>query len=230
MTSTPPKHFRIRSFVRRDSRKTAAQERAYKTLWPRFGLTIEEGVVDYAQLFGRDAPCYLEIGFGTGQSLLALAKNMPEKNFIGVETHKPGVGALLLGVEQENLSNIRLYNQDAVDVLEKCIPPASLDGAQLFFPDPWPKRRHHERRLIQPAFVRLLGDKLKPGGILYLATDWEDYAKHMMQVLSAEPALYNTAGEGQFATRSPHRPIVTKFERRAEKEQRMIRELCFKKN
>ena len=225
--TTPPHSFRIRSFVRRDSRKTIAQERAYTALWPRYGLIVENGLINYAHVFAREAPRFLEIGFGTGQSLLALAKAQPEKDFIGVETHIPGVGALLLGMEHDLLSNIRIYNQDAVDVLEQCIPLASLDGAQLFFPDPWPKRRHHPRRLIQPAFINLIVSKLKLGGMLYLATDWEDYAKHMLRVLSNEQMLENVAGLNQFAQRSPHRPIVTKFERRAEREGRSVWELQF---
>jgi tRNA (guanine-N7-)-methyltransferase len=223
------KSFRIRSFVRRDGRRTEAQERAYAALWPQFGLVVEDGWIQYDTQFGRQAPRFLEIGFGSGQSLLALAKAHPEIDFIGVETHKPGVGALFLGIQQENLTNIRVYYQDVIDVLEKAIPEASLDGVQIFFPDPWPKRRHHQRRLIQPAFIRLVVTKLKPGGLLYLATDWEDYAKHMMRVLSQETGLENKAGVNQFAERSPHRPILTKFERRALREGRQICELNFKK-
>ena len=228
MTTTPPKPFRIRSFVRRDGRRTAAQERAYAALWPQFGLLIENGLIQEELVFGRQAPRFLEIGFGSGQSLLALAKAHPEIDFIGVETHKPGVGALFLGIQQENLTNIRVYYQDVIDVLEKAIPEGILDGVQIFFPDPWPKRRHHQRRLIQTEFIHLIVAKLKPGGLLYLATDWEDYAKHMLQVLSQETRLQNMAGAGQFATRSPHRPILTKFERRAVREGRKVWELSFK--
>src|SRR5579862_1943816 len=132
MKKSPNASFRIRSFVRRDSRRTVAQERAHQALWPRFGLTIENGLLDNAATFNRVAPCFLEIGFGSGESLLALAKAEPDKDFIGVETHKPGVGTLLLGIQQENLHNIRIYNQDVVDVLEKCIPDSSLEGVQIF--------------------------------------------------------------------------------------------------
>ena len=164
MTTTPPKSFRIRSFVRRDSRMTDAQARAFAALWPRFGLTVAMGQMDWIALFGRDAPRFLEIGFGSGQSLVALAKAQPQKDFIGVETHKPGIGALFLGMQQENLHNIRVYNQDVVDVLGNCIfAENSLDGVQIFFPDPWQKRRHQQRRLIQPAFIQLVVAKLKSG-------------------------------------------------------------------
>jgi tRNA (guanine-N7-)-methyltransferase len=230
VTSTPPKSFRIRSFVRRDGRRTVAQERAYAALWPQYGLTVEQGLLQIEKIFGRKAPCFLEIGFGSGQSLLALAKAQRDINLIGVETHKPGVGALFLGIQQENLTNIRVFYQDVVDVLEKSIPDASLDGVQIFFPDPWPKRRHHQRRLIQPEFVRLIVSKLKPDGLVYLATDWEDYAKHMMQVMSQETMLENKAGVNKFADRSPNRPILTKFERRAGREGRSVWELEFLKN
>jgi tRNA (guanine-N7-)-methyltransferase len=220
-----PNKFRIRSFVRRDGRRTAAQENAYAELWPRFGLSLENGMLDLGQLFGNDAPCLLEIGFGMGQSLLAAAIANPDKNFIGVETHRPGIGALLLGVELNELTNIRVFHTDVIDVLEKCIPNASLAGIQIFFPDPWQKRKHHGRRLIQPEFLKLITSKLKPDAELHLATDWDDYAVHMMKVVSAETALVNVAGVGQFAERSPYRPIVSKFEGRAIREGRKIWEL-----
>lgn len=224
-----PEHHRLRSFVRRSGRRTSAQERAREALWPQFGLHIENGALDFHQLFGRVAPCWMEIGFGSGQSLLALAQAQPEKDFIAIETHKAGIGALLLGMQIHQLSNIRVYDADAVDVLEQCIPDASLNGVQLFFPDPWQKRRHHARRIIQPAFLKLILQKLKPQGELHLATDWQDYAEHMMKVLSLEPGFVNQAGSGQFAARSPHRPILTKFERRAVREGRGIWELQFVK-
>jgi tRNA (guanine-N7-)-methyltransferase len=190
-------------------------------------LQVAHGLLNYQQVFNRDVSRFLEIGFGTGQSLLALASAEPSKDFIGVETHKPGIGALFLGIRQHQLTNLRVYDSDVIDVLEKCIPPASLDGVQIFFPDPWPKRRHHARRLIQPDFVRLVVEKLKIGGTLHLATDWDDYATHMMRVLSQENRLVNAFGLNQFAERSVYRPILTKFERRAMREGRQIWELQF---
>lgn len=225
MTNSSPKHSRIRSYVPR-GRRTPAQERAYVKLWPQFGLRVEDGLLDYQQVFGRLAPCTLEIGFGSGQSLLALATLKPECDFIAVETHQPGIGALLMGVEANKLSNVRVYYSDVIDVLEKCIPLASLDNVQIFFPDPWQKRRHHERRLIQSDFIALVVERLKVGGTLHLATDWDDYAKEMMQVISAETRLLNLSGQGVFAAqRSSGRPVLTKFESRAVREGRNIWDL-----
>lgn len=224
-----PTTFRLRSFVRRSGRATVAQERARTENWSAFGLSVEKGMLNLPTVFDREAPCFLEIGFGTGQSLLAAAKTFSDANFIGVETHKPGMGALMLGIELGSLTNLRAYDADVIDVLEKCIPAASLDGVMIYFPDPWQKRRHHARRLVQPAFVKLLVEKLKKTGVIHLATDWEDYSKHMMRVLSQEPKLINVAGENQFAERSTYRPILTKFERRAIREGRGIWDLQFKK-
>lgn len=230
MIATPPTSFRLRSFVRRDGRKTPAQARAFAELLPQWGLTLSQGLANYSHVFAREAPTFLEIGFGSGQSLLAIANAALDKNFIGVETHKPGIGALLMGIEQLGLTNLRTYYGDVIDVLEKCILNDSLDGAQLFFPDPWQKRRHHARRLIQPEFISTLISKLKPGATLHLATDWDDYAAHMMHVLTQEAKLINLAGIGQFSERSPYRPILSKFERRALREGRHIYDLQFSKN
>ena len=219
----------IRSFVRRDSRITEAQKQAWEKLSPVWRLNGEAGWLDFSSVFGRVAPCFIEIGFGSGQSLAALAKQQPETNFIGVETFKPGIGALLHQIEIMQLSNIRIYYGDAVEFLEKAIPDQSLQGMQIFFPDPWPKRRHHKRRLIQTTFATLVTCKLKNAGLLHIATDWQDYAKDMMKVLSAERALYNLTGQGQFAQRSCFRPVTTKFEDRGKKEGRLIWELQFAK-
>lgn len=221
--------FRLRSFVRRDSRETAGQERAYAECWPQFGLDVKAGLLDIEQQFSRQAETFLEIGFGTGQSLLEFARHHPEKNIIGVETHKPGIGALFQGIQAHGLTNLRVFHADVIDVLEKCIPNESLAGVQIFFPDPWPKRRHHARRLIQAEFIQTIIKKLIPSATIHLATDWDDYAKHMMQVMSGEIHLCNRAGVNQFATRSPFRPSLSKFERRALQEGRSIWELHFEK-
>lgn len=171
----------------------------------------------------------MEIGFGSGQSLLALAKAHPEWDFIGVEAHRPGVGALLLGVETQQLTNIRVFQEDVVDVFSECIPNESLDAINIFFPDPWPKRRHHPRRLLQPIFLAEIAKKLKPRGQLHLATDWEDYATHMLRVLSASSDFRNLSDARYASSRSNFRPIETKFERRARSAGRQIWELQFQK-
>lgn len=221
---------RVRSFVRRDGRITDAQQRALTVCWPQFGLTLEAGLIDFATVFQREAPRVLEIGFGSGHSLLAMASLHPEQDFIGIETHQPGIGTLLAGMEAQQVNNIRIYYADAVDVLSQCIPDNSLDVVQIFFPDPWPKRRHHKRRLIQTEFVSLITNKLKQGAMLHLATDWQDYAKHMMIVLTDEKKLVNIAGMGQFAGRSSQRPIVTKFEQRGHSAGHQVYELQFLKS
>jgi tRNA (guanine-N7-)-methyltransferase len=217
----PTSAFRIRSYVPR-GRRTTAQEQAYAACWPTVGLSVEQGLIDYEAVFGRTAPRFLEIGFGSGQSLLAVAEAQPEHDFIGVETHQPGIGALCMGIQKGALKNLRVYYHDVIDVLEKCIPLGSLDGVQIFFPDPWPKRRHHQRRLIQPAFVQLIIERLKVNGILHVASDWEDYAKQMLDIVSQVPQLINVAGPYQYASRSSQRPVITKFEGRAIREGRSI--------
>jgi len=227
MQYLPNNTHRIRSFVRRDSRMTSAQLEAYDTQWPRFGLSLLGGMLQHTDTFGRTAPCYLEIGFGNGQSLLQLAKTHPEADFIGIETHKPGIGALLLAMSLQQVTNIRIYHADAIDVLQHCIKDASLQGAQLFFPDPWPKRKHHERRLVQSSLIEILFAKIKTNGSLHLATDWQDYAKEMVQVMQ-QSAFVNGFPDHDFAPkRSMFRPVVTKFEQRAIHEGRCIYELQF---
>lgn len=221
--------FRVRSFERRSGRLTLGQERAMAELWPAFGLSLADGQIDLDKIFNRHAPCHLEIGFGSGQSLLALAESCPEKNFIGIETHKPGIGALLHGIKLKRLSNIRIYDEDAVDVLTECIAANSLAAVQIFFPDPWPKRRHHGRRLIQENFITKIVDVIQLEGLLHLATDWQHYAAQMLKVLSQEKQLQNLAGVNKFATRSPFRPVITKFEARALREGREVWELQFMK-
>ena len=219
---------RIRSYVLRAGRMTAGQQRAYDDNWPNWGLEHEDGALDIDAAFGRPGHRVLEIGFGMGQSLVAMAAAAPEKNFIGVEVHLPGVGRLLHSMEDEGVDNIRVYCHDAVEILNDCIDDASLDTVQIFFPDPWHKKRHHKRRLIQPDFVDLLCRKLKPGGVLHLATDWENYAEQMMEVLSANRQLRNQAGAGEFAPRPDHRPL-TKFERRGERLGHGVWDLLFER-
>ena len=215
--SEAEKHLRpIRSFVRRDGRITPAQSRALKELWPRYGIDLIEAPIDFARLYGRSAPVILEIGFGNGDALLASAKAHPDMNYLGIEVHRPGVGGLLRHLEAEALDNVRIILADAKDVLAKHIPDGSLAGMQLFFPDPWPKKRHHKRRLVQPDFAALMARKLKPGGYIHLATDWQDYATQMVSVLSQTPGLQGASRNGPAQEYSSNRP-VTKFETRGKK-------------
>ena len=219
----------IRSYVLRTGRMTPGQQRAFDEYWDRWGLEAGAGTLDFDQVFGRSGPRVLEIGFGMGQSLVAMAAAAPETNFIGIEVHRPGVGKLLHSMQEQGVDNIRVYCHDAVEVLRDCIPRASLDTVQVFFPDPWHKKKHHKRRLIQPALVQQLVERLKTGGVLHLATDWEDYAQQMMTVLSATAGLANTQGEGQFAPRPEHRPL-TKFEVRGERLGHGVWDLVFRRD
>ncbi len=218
----------IRSFVRRQGRMTPAQQRALDTLWSRFGIDNDSAPLDLTQHFGRDTPRVLEIGFGDGESLAAMAAADPESDYLGIEVHRPGVGHLLLRAGQLDLSNLKVFCADAVDVLRQRLPFAGLDRIQIFFPDPWPKQRHHKRRLIQPGLVALLSDKLKPGGRLHLATDWEDYAHHMLTVLDTVTSLDNVAGVGCFTPRPAYRPL-TKFEQRGQRLGHNVWDLIFKR-
>lgn len=220
---------RIRSYVLRAGRMTPVQKRALEEHWARWGLEYDGRPLAYDAVFGRAGPVVLEIGFGMGQSLVATAQARPATNFVGIEVHRPGVGKLLHSMATRGVDNIRMYCHDAVEVLRDCIPDASLDEVQVFFPDPWHKKRHNKRRLIQPLFVAQLTRKLKPGGILHLATDWEDYARQMMDVLGAAVGLCNAAGDGQFAPRPPHRPL-TKFELRGERLGHGVWDLVFSRD
>lgn len=206
---------RPRSFVIR-GRKTEAQQRAIDEFWPVYGVDFDGSPLDLDALFGRTAPRVVEIGFGNGENLLALAARHPEKDFLGVEVHGAGVGRVLAAAHEQDLTNVRVVRHDAVEVFEQGLGAASVDEVLIFFPDPWPKARHHRRRLVQPDVVRLIVAALKPSGVLRLATDWEPYAEHMIEVLDAEPALLNVAGPGGFIPRPDERP-VTKFERRGER-------------
>lgn len=218
----------VRSFVRRQGRLTAAQERALHTLWQRFGVDPGTDPLDLDILFGRRVSRILEIGFGNGDSLAAMAQAHPQADFLGIEVHRPGVGHLLLVAESLDLHNLRILCADAVEVLERRFLDKCMDRIQIFFPDPWPKKRHHKRRLIQPAFARLLTDKLKPGGHLHLATDWNDYALHMLEVLEATEDLVNAVGPGRFASRPDYRP-PTKFEERGSRLGHKIQDLIFER-
>ena len=202
----------IRSFVRRQGRITHAQNLALERLWPIYGLDPQEPF-DARRAFSRDAPLIVEIGFGNGESLAQMAAASPDKNFLGIEVHRPGIGHLLLKIRALALDNVRVYCGDAVEMLQDKLEDGSLSGMQIFFPDPWHKKRHHKRRLITPEFARLAVRKLKIGGIFHAATDWEDYARQMLQVLEACEGLSNTAGKGSFSARPDHRPL-TKFEAR----------------
>jgi tRNA (guanine-N7-)-methyltransferase len=206
-----PTEHRIRSFVTRAGRLSVAQARALDTLGPQFMLPFARESLDCAQAFGRSAPTILEIGFGMGDTTAHIARAMPDKNFIGVEVHTPGVGSLLKQIGEQELGNLRLIQHDAVEVLTHMIAPGSLAGVHVFFPDPWHKARHNKRRLIQAPFVKLLAERLAPGGYLHCATDWQEYAEQMLEVLGAEPALVNSA-DG-YAPQPAYRPL-TKFENR----------------
>ena len=202
----------IRTFVVRAGRMKPAQHRTIETLLPRYGIAVSPNVLDVNAAFGRVAPLTIEIGFGMGVPTVEIAAAAPEKNFIGIEVHPPGVANLLRLLDEQQLSNVRVMNDDAVEILKTMIAPASVDAIHIYFPDPWHKARHHKRRMIQPAFTALLASRLKPGGYLHLATDWEHYAHWMLEVLSAEPALKNTC-VGFCETKPAWRP-TTKFETR----------------
>ena len=191
---------------------TAAQQRALQELWPRYGIDSNT-VIDLPALFGRSSPVTLEIGFGNGDTLLAMAEASPEHDFIGIEVHRPGVGRLLQALEDRHINNVRVMCDDAVEILQRCLPDHCLQRVLLFFPDPWHKKRHHKRRIVQPEFVELLAKKLHHGGILHMATDWENYAQHMLEVVSASSAFRNCAGPGRYSGKPAWRP-TTKFEQR----------------
>ena len=216
----------IRSFVMRAGRTTEGQARALAELGPTYLLPYQDQPLDYANTFGREAPVVLEIGFGMGDATAKIAETLPGTDFIGCEVHEPGVGALLKRIGEQHLTNLRLIRHDAVEVLEHMIAPASLSGVHIFFPDPWHKKRHHKRRLIQPALVAQLSSRLAPGGYLHCATDWEPYAQQMLEVLGAEPTLVNSA-EG-YADKPAYRPL-TKFENRGIRLGHGVWDLVFKK-
>ena len=212
MSNTKPDFLRrIRSFVKREGRLTPGQEAAIKTGWPVYGLDPTTPI-NPNELFANDHPVTLEIGFGNGESQAKMAEKHPDRNFIGVEVHRPGVGHLLRLILEKDLTNVRLFDTDAIDVLQKAIPLHSLDCVQLFFPDPWHKKKHHKRRIVQTEFLDLIHSKLKVGGRFHAATDWKNYAEHMMFTLKTNPGFINT-NKFDYAERPENRPL-TKFENR----------------
>jgi tRNA (guanine-N7-)-methyltransferase len=226
MSQAESGHPRIRSYVLRAGRVGSGQARALAELGPRYLLPYQSSLLDLDAAYGRKAPKILEIGFGMGEGLAEIAAACPENDYLGVEVHTPGVGALLKQLGERGLDNVRIIQHDAVEVLTHMLAPGSLAGVHIFFPDPWHKKRHNKRRLIQPPFVRLLAERIAPGGYLHLATDWEDYALQMLEVLSAEPGLANTA-DG-FSARPDTRPL-TKFEQRGLRLGHGVWDLVFRK-
>lgn len=218
----------IRSFVMRGGRITDAQQRALDSLWPRYGISFQPVHLDFATAFGRSAPVTLEIGFGNGDNLAAQANTHPERNYLGVEVHRPGVGRLLLGLEERQLPNVRIICHDAVEVLTQQIAPQTLDEVLILFPDPWPKKRHHKRRLVQAAFVELVTDRLRVGGVLRFATDWQPYADAALHVLSANRGLRNLALDGTFVPRPTER-APTRFEKRGARLGHDVWDLAFER-
>ncbi|ABM00693.1 tRNA (guanosine(46)-N7)-methyltransferase TrmB [Shewanella amazonensis] len=219
---------KVRSFVLREGRLTTGQAKALESFWPTMGLDYSPQAINFTEVFGREADTVLEIGFGMGASLVEMAANAPELNFIGVEVHKPGVGACLGEAGNAGISNLRVYHHDAVEVLENAIPDSSLARVQLFFPDPWHKKRHHKRRIVQPEFVELLRRKLKIGGVFHMATDWENYAEHMLEVMSAAPGYQNQSDTQTYVPRPDHRPL-TKFENRGQRLGHGVWDLMFER-
>jgi tRNA (guanine-N7-)-methyltransferase len=221
----------IRSFVLREGRLTVAQERAFRELWPRFGVewTLGNSPLDGAALFGNTHPVTVEIGFGNGATLAAMAEAAPERNWLGIEVHRPGIGHVLLEIERRELRNLRVLRHDAVELLTHGLAPASVAAVHLFFPDPWPKRRHHKRRILNPQLVAVLAQVLQRGGVFHAATDWEPYAAQMLETLEAAANWFeNSAGAGQFAPRPAARPL-THFEQRGERLGHQVRDLVFRR-
>ncbi|PYF79916.1 MULTISPECIES: tRNA (guanosine(46)-N7)-methyltransferase TrmB [Marinomonas] len=212
-----PSHKRtIRSFVVRGGRMTEGQQKNYDANWAVYGLNLPDGRIDYKTVFGREADVVIEVGFGMGASLVEMAKNAPEKDFIGIEVHPPGVAKLMMLAKEEGVTNLRVYCDDAIEVMANCLPQHKASGFQLFFPDPWHKKKHNKRRIVQPLFAQQVANVLKEGGLFHMATDWEPYAEHMMEVMEAQEGYQNAAGKGQYHPRPEWRPL-TKFEQRGER-------------
>jgi tRNA (guanine-N7-)-methyltransferase len=218
----------IRSYVVRAGRMTEAQRKAFDTGWRHYGLKLADGAIDIEAVFGRSGPKVVEIGFGMGDSLLQMATAAPDTDFIGIEVHPPGVGTLINAAQAQGIDNLRVYLADANDVLEDCLAPQSIDRLQLYFPDPWHKKKHNKRRIVQPQFVQLVRNKLRCNGILHMATDWQPYAEQMLETLDQAEGFENTAGIGNYALRPAYRPM-TKFERRGERLGHGVWDLIYQK-
>ncbi|MGW2767002.1 tRNA (guanosine(46)-N7)-methyltransferase TrmB [Streptomyces sp. NPDC001275] len=224
-------HFerRIRSFQPRRSRVTAGQADALQRLWPAWGLDIDgQRVIDLSELFGNTRPVVLEIGFGMGEATARMAAADPDTNILAVDVHTPGQGNLLSLADRHGLGNVRVGNGDAIILLREMLAPDSLDGLRVYFPDPWPKKRHHKRRLIQPEFLTLAATRLRPGAIVHCATDWEPYAQQMLDVLTAHPDFENTQADGGFAPRPGFRPL-TRFEGQGLEKGHVVNDLLFRR-
>lgn len=218
----------VRSYVLRQGRLTPAQKDAIERLWPRYGIDAVNGELNFDELFDRHAPLVVEIGFGNGQALAEMAQAEPALNYLGIEVHRPGIGYLLRLLEESRIGNVRVACADAVEFIARRIPDSSLAGVRIWFPDPWPKKRHHKRRLIQPGFVELLARKMAPGAVLHLATDWMPYAEQMLEVLRAAPGFHNLSATGDYCARPPWRPR-TRFERRGRRLGHETRDLLFRR-
>lgn len=215
-TQEPIARRTIRSFVVRGGRMTEGQQKNYEVNWAQFGLNLVDGRIDYATVFGRESDVVIEVGFGMGASLVEMAKNAPEKDFIGIEVHPPGVAKLMMLAKEEGINNLRVYCDDAIEVMANCLPEKTASAFQLFFPDPWHKKKHNKRRIVQPLFAEQVANVLKTGGVFHMATDWQPYAEHMMEVMEEQTLYDNAAGKGCYHPRPEWRPL-TKFEQRGER-------------
>ena len=219
---------RIRSFVKRAGRMTPSQEHALDHYWVRYGLELKQGRLDFSTIFGNNHPVIMEIGFGMGDSLSTMAATMPDNNYIGIEVHRPGVGRLLNNLATQDLGNVRVFCDDAIEVMAQFIADESLGGVQLFFPDPWHKKKHHKRRIVQSKFAQDIRQKLAPDGIFHMATDWQPYAEHMMEVMEPADGYSNLAGDEQYSPQPDFRPS-TKFQRRGEGKGHGVWDLMYRK-
>jgi len=226
---TGPKHRNIRSFVLRKGRLTIAQQNALDELWPHYGIERGETVLDFDDHFDRSAEVIMEIGFGNGESTWQMAQQEPEKNFLGIEVHEPGVGHLLMALDKHDIDNVRIACEDAVPFLQTRVADGSLSGVRIFFADPWPKKRHHKRRIIQPDFVKQLARCMVKSGTLHLATDWQPYAEHMLEIMQSSPDFTNLSASGDYCERPEWRPF-TKYEERGERLGHDVRDLLYQRS